>query len=212
MKINTQSNQEIEKKESTSNIALPEEFRDENMSKMPFSNVLEQQIGIQENTATTNTNLPNIDFMYDTLNMSLEDAKFFINLTQEGQFSVTTTEQGKLSSIIQTNIAQNTVTQKTVEVTNQLTTLIEKAQNTQKPVRIAFDNDVSVILRIDKNGKVTAEFIPGSLEAENFLRNNISSLRQKFDEQNLPYNDLLYRQNNGRQNNNKKRNQNKGEE
>ena len=47
---------------------------------------------------------------------------------------------------MQIQVAQTTVTQKTVEVTNQLTALIEKAQSTQKPVRITFDNDVSVII------------------------------------------------------------------
>ena len=76
--------------------------------------------------------------------------------------------------------------------------------------RISFDNDVSVVLKIDKNGRVTAEFIPGSIEVENYLRNNIDSLKQKFEEQNLPYNDLFYRQNN-RQQNKKQNKENKGE-
>ena len=89
--------------------------------------------------------------------------------------------------------------------------MVEKAQKTQKPVRITFDNNVSVIIKIDKQGKVTAEFIPGSVEVENYLRNNISALRQKFDEQNLPYNDLFYRQN-GRQQNNRNKDKNKGEQ
>jgi hypothetical protein len=63
-------------------------------------------------------------------------------------------------------------------------------------------------LKIDKHGRVRAEFIPGSLEVENYLKNNIPVLRQKFDEQNLPYNDLIYRQNNKQERN---RNKNKGE-
>ena len=134
---------------------------------------------------------------------------FFVNLTKEGQFSVENAPTGEFKNLMQIQVAQTAVTQKTVEVTNQLTSLIEKAQKTQKPVRISFDNDVSVIIKIDKQGKVSAEFIPGSLEVENYLKNNIAALRQKFDEQNLPYNDLLYRQN-GRQNKNKDKNQ-KGE-
>ena len=134
---------------------------------------------------------------------------FFINLTQNANFSVENTQTGSFQSLLQTDIAQNVVSQKTVEVTNQLVSLIEKAQNTQKPVRISFDNDVSVVIKIDKHGKITAEFIPGNTEVENYLRNNIASLRQKFDEQNLPYNDLFYRQN-GRQNRNRNKND-KGE-
>ena len=179
---------------------------------MPFSDVLAQGAGTQTvQTASIEylSSLP-VDYNYDSLMMSKEDALFFVNLTQEGQFSVENTPTGEFKNLMQIQVAQTSVTQKTVEVTNQLTALIEKAQNTQKPVRITFDNDVSVVIKIDKNGKVTAEFIPGSLEVENYLRNNISALRQKFDEQNLPYNDLFYRQN-GRQNKNKDKN-NKGEQ
>lgn len=170
---------------------------------MPFSDFLAQQLNGASEFINTD-----IDFNYDSISMSLEDAMFFVNLTREGQFSVNTTAEGNFQSIVQTQIAQTEAVQKTVQVTNQLTDLIEKAQNTQKPVRISFDNDVSVILKIDKQGKVTAEFIPGSAEVENYLRNNISSLRQKFDEQNLPYNDLFYRQNDRQ---NKRQNRERGE-
>ena len=173
---------------------------------MPFSDILTQQLN---NTA--NVNDLGIDYNYDSIYMTLSDAMFFVNLAQDGQFSVNTTSEGKFDSIIQTQISQISASQKTVEVTNQLTELIQKAQSSQKPVRISFDNDVSVILKIDKHGKVTAEFIPGSVEVENYLRNNISSLRQKFDEQNLPYNDLFYRQSE-RQNKRQNQNKEKGEQ
>ena len=168
----------------------------------PFSEILSGGI------ASNNINLPDIDYNFECLNISIQDAMFFATLVKEGQFTVETTTQDSFQSLIQIETSQNLVTKKTVEVTNQISTLIEKAQSTQKPVRISFDNDVSVILKIDKHGKITAEFIPGSIEVENYLKNNIASLRQKFDEQNLPYNDLLYRQNNK---NEKNRKNNKGE-
>ncbi len=199
MNIKTESKQNIE---NTKEMQIPVMSKEEEniMSEvnMPFSEILSGAI----NNFDTN-GLPDIDFDYDSLSMNIEDAMFFINLTHEGQFTVEVNNEGNFQSISQIDTAQNVVSKRTVEVTNQLTNLIEKAQNTQKPVRISFDNDVSVILKIDKHGKVTAEFIPGNIEVENYLRNNISSLKQRFDEQNLPYNDLLYRQNN-RQNRNKK--------
>lgn len=173
---------------------------------MPFSDILTQQLN-----NTVDVNDLSMDYNYNSIYMTLSDAMFFINLTQDGQFSVNTTAEGKFDSIIQTQISQTSASQKTVEITNQLTELIQKAQSSQKPVRISFDNDVSVILKIDKHGKVTAEFIPGSVEVENYLRNNISSLRQKFDEQNLPYNDLFYRQSE-RQNKRQNQNKEKGEQ
>ena len=135
----------------------------------------------------------------------------FINLTKEAQFSVEAAPSGEFKAITQIEVSQNVASKRAVEVTNQIATLVEKAQKTQKPVRITFDNNVSVIIKIDKQGKVTAEFIPGSVEVENYLRNNIGALRQKFDEQNLPYNDLFYRQN-GRQQNNRNKEKNKGEQ
>ncbi len=173
---------------------------------MPFSEILAQQTSEGESSGKLNTLYSlNIDYNYDSVSMNFEDAMFFLNLTQDANFSVANTQTGSFQSLIQTEIAQNTVSQKSVEVTNQLVSLIEKAQNTQKPVRISFDNNVSVVIKIDKHGKITAEFIPGNTEAENYLRNNIASLKQKFDEQNLPYNDLLYRQS-SRQNKNKNKN------
>lgn len=208
MKVDTQVKQNIENKDVNVQIQSDETEILASVN-MPFSDVLAQ--GAQEGEVALNylSSLP-VDYNFDSLLMSQEDALFFVNLTKEGQFSVENAQSGEFKNLMQIQVAQTSVSQKTVEVTNQLTSLIEKAQKTQKPVRITFDNDVSVILKIDKHGKVSAEFIPGSLEVENYLKNNIASLRQKFDEQNLPYNDLFYRQN-GRQNRNKDKN-NKGEQ
>ena len=208
MKVDTQVKQNIENNEVNVQM-LQEDNELLSSTNMPFSDMLAQGAQGTLNQFEYLSSLP-VDYNYDSLMMTQEDAMFFVNLTKEGQFSVETAPTGEFKNLMQVQVAQTSVTQKTVEVTNQLTTLIEKAQKTQKPVRITFDNDVSVVIRIDKQGKVTAEFIPGSLEVENYLRNNISALRQKFDEQNLPYNDLFYRQN-GRQNRNKDKN-NKGEQ
>lgn len=208
MKVDSQVKQNVENNDVNVQM-LPEDNELLSSTNMPFSDMLAQGAQGTLNQFEYLSSLP-VDYNYDSLMMTQEDAMFFVNLTKEGQFSVETAPTGDFKNLMQIQVAQTAVTQKTVEVTNQLTTLIEKAQKTQKPVRITFDNDVSVVIRIDKQGKVTAEFIPGSLEVENYLRNNIVALRQKFDEQNLPYNDLFYRQN-GRQNRNKDKN-NKGEQ
>ena len=208
MKVDSQVKQNVENNDVNVQM-LPEDSELLSNTNMPFSDMLAQGAQGTINQFDYLSSLP-VDYNYDSLMMTQEDAMFFVNLTKEGQFSVETAPTGDFKNLMQIQVAQTSVTQKTVEVTNQLTTLIEKAQKTQKPVRITFDNDVSVVIRIDKQGKVTAEFIPGSLEVENYLRNNIAALRQKFDEQNLPYNDLFYRQN-GRQNRNKDKN-NKGEQ
>lgn len=193
------------KTESAENISL--EKNDKNVlsnTELPFSELLQGKIS---ETSITES-IKEIDFLYDTISMNIEDALFFINLTQDGLFSIQSGTNGEFQNLIKTEISQNILTQKTVDVSNQLTTLIEKAQNTQKPVRISFDNNISVVLKIDKQGKVSAEFIPGSREAESYLMSNITSLKQRFDEQSLPYTSLSYRRNGGQ---NKNKNKNKGD-
>ena len=87
-----------------------------------------------------------------------------------------------------------------------------KAYNEQKPVRIDFDNNVTVVLKVDTKGKVSAEFIPGDKAVEMYLRNNIGFLKQRFDDQNIPYNDILYRHsNNGNKQKERQNQQNKGD-
>lgn len=206
MKITNSEQKNIDK---TENIQLmPEDNELLANVNAQFSDILTEQYNNSVQTPSELFGLFDSDYNFDAVSMSLNDALFFVNLVHEGQFSVENSPNGEFQSLIQTDVAQNVISQKSVEVTNQITSLIEKAQNTQKPVRISFDNDVSVVLKIDKHGKVTAEFIPGSAEVEAYLKNNISALRQRFDEQNLPYNDLFYRQNNRQ---NKNRNNKKGE-
>ena len=210
MKIDTQAKKNVENKENTIQMQ-PEDNELLSQTNLPFAQMLNQQMTTQTDIQTTKINNIGIDCNIETMTMSFEDAMFFINLTKEAQFSVEAAPSGEFKAMTQIEVTQNVASKRAVEVTNQIATLVEKAQKTQKPVRITFDNNVSVIIKIDKQGKVTAEFIPGSVEVENYLRNNIGALRQKFDEQNLPYNDLFYRQN-GRQQNNRNKEKNKGEQ
>lgn len=149
-------------------------------------------------------------YNYDTLKISKDDAKFFADLVENKQFAIQ--QNGDKTNVIKF-ADEIGPTYKTQETSKVLTDLINKAYNEQKPVRISFDNNVSVILKIDTKGKVSAEFIPGDKAVEMYLRNNIDSLKQRFDDQNLPYNDLFYRQSNNGQKNKDRQNQqqNKGE-
>ncbi len=197
MKINSQLKQNIDGNETQIQISA-EDAEILTNTNIPFGDMLSAQLTgvnfINAGNPAENFDF-DFDFDFDTVSMNLDDALFFINLAQAGQFSANINQNGQFSELIQTEVTQNVVSKRTIEVTNQLTDLIEKAMNTKKPVRISFDNNVSVIIKIDKAGKVSAEFIPGNSEVEAYLRNNIASLKQKFDEQNLPYNDLFYRQN-----------------
>ena len=85
---------------------------------------------------------------------------------------------------------------------------LSKARETNQPLRIDFDQNVSVILRIGKDGAIAANFIPGDKAVEQYLRNNISNLRAVFNENDLPYTELSY-SNSSKQQNERRRNQQK---
>ncbi|MDD3237790.1 MAG: hypothetical protein PHV37_06800 [Candidatus Gastranaerophilales bacterium] len=147
------------------------------------------------------------DFNYDTVNMDKDDAKFFIDMVHDGQFALNVQGDVNATLVNMTDTAASSIV-KTSTVSKALMSMLEDSYNTQKPVRIDFDNNVSVIMKIDKEGKLSANFIPGDKAVEQYLRDNIGFLKQRFDEQNLAYGNLSYSQHkNSRQN--KKDNENK---
>lgn len=206
MKIEGQISKNIEKYETN---MLPSDDESTLLSavNVPFSELLNPTGGVIGSDEINYLSSLPVDYDFNSMSMNIDDGLFFVSLTHGMQYNVEMTPNNEFKNLVGVETVQNTISQKTIETTNQIVSLIEKAQKTQRPVRISFDNDVSVVIKIDKHGKLTAEFIPGSLEVENYLKNNISALKQKFDEQNLPYNDLLYRQNNRQ----KKQNNDKGE-
>ena len=62
----------------------------------------------------------------------------------------------------------------------------------KKVFRIDFDNEISVIIKIDREGKISANFLTSSTEIEEGLKNNLYLLRQKFDEQGIKYGSIEY--------------------
>ena len=98
--------------------------------------------------------------------------------------------------------------QKNVQVSSVLMEKLSESMKTNQPFRIDFDKDVSVIIKVNKDGSLAANFIPGDKAVEQYLRNNIASLRQRFDDQNLPYSELSY-SNQNRQQQERRRNSNK---
>ena len=141
---------------------------------------------------------------YSNINMTFDDAKFFADLVQNTD---------KTLQDVMTDLKSNTeqTVQKAsqhVKVSSTLMNALNEAVKSNQPVRINFDKDVSVIIKVDKDGALSATFIPGDKAVEEYLRQNISTLRQRFDEQELSYRDLSYsrqkqNQEQNRRNNNK---------
>ena len=139
-------------------------------------------------------------FDYDVINMSDSDANFFANLVQNTDMSMKS-----ISAQINDAMVNNSENiQKNVQVSSVLMEKLSDSMKTNQPFRIDFDKDVSVIIKVNKDGSLAANFIPGDKAVEQYLRNNISSLKQRFDDQNLPYSELSY--SNSRQQQERRRN------
>jgi hypothetical protein len=114
------------------------------------------------------------------------------------------------SQNFQVNLAiQNSdgqVSYKSFDVSKGLFNLIEYSFKAQKPVRLDFNGDSSVILKMNKAGKLTAEFISNDEAMAYVLKSSIPSLKNKLDSEGIPYEEIFY--NDNKQNKNKR--QNKG--
>lgn len=142
---------------------------------------------------------------YDSINMSDDDANFFANLVQNTDMSMKGISNEINSQLVQNN--QNV--QKNIQVSSVLMEKLADSLRTNQPFRIDFDKDVSVIIKVNKDGSLSANFIPGDKAVEQYLRNNIESLRQRFDEEDLPYSQLSYSNSReGKQQRSKKENDN----
>ena len=87
--------------------------------------------------------------------------------------------------------------------------MLKSSVDAKKPIRMDFDNNVTVILKLDDKGKVNAHFIPGDKAVEEYLKNNIPYLRQRFDEQNISYSNISYKQYKDQRENPKNKKENK---
>ncbi len=115
---------------------------------------------------------------YDRVIMDKADVEFFANIVE--------------NDILNLNDIQGA--EKSSRVSKALADLLAKSMNDNKPVRIDFDNNISVIIKIDRAGKISADFLPSSQVAEAYLKENLPLLRQRFDDSNIDYNELNQRQ------------------
>ncbi|MBQ3102451.1 hypothetical protein IJC60_05560 [bacterium] len=148
-----------------------------NTSEFDFS-IIGENLGIDGLNATSFAEIQNID----TLEVTREDAQFFVNMTQGTQTSVQNI--GNDLKVVQT--------EKAMEVSKTLVNLLEKAHNTQKPIRLDFDNNITLVLKVNNQGVVNAAFFPSDTAAEQYLRNNIPYLKHELDAKNISYGSLNY--------------------
>ncbi len=141
---------------------------------LPKAKTVVNSEGIKKVDRKTNVTLETVA-KFDNVVMDKSDVEFFTNLVEKGTAEAT-----------QQNV-------KSVQVSKTLADLLAKSMNENKPVRIDFDNNISVIIKVSRDGKISADFLPSSQVAEAYLKENLPLLRQRFDDNNIEYDELNQR-------------------
>ncbi|MEI7474236.1 MAG: hypothetical protein WCK67_05595 [bacterium] len=128
-------------------------------------------------------------------NLSDKDLDFFNFIVQNPNITIMDmSKQFNNVNFIVNNQSGN-ISYKSFDFSKSLSSLIEYAFTKQKPVRLDFEGQSSVIIKIDKEGKLTAEFMSADKAMEQILRNTIPNLKSKFEAEGLPYKDISYKDN-----------------
>lgn len=141
----------------------------------------------------------------NSMSMTESDAQFFINLTKNDNINtqaVVAQAQAALD-----NGAELSQVQQNVKISETLLNAINIAREKNQPLRIDFDQNISVIMRFGRDGSFAANFIPGDKVVEQYLKNNLESLKSTFDEKELPYSELSYSNRGSKQQKEKQRSQ-----
>ena len=126
-----------------------------------------------------------------SIKMTEADAKFFNNLIEVNQQVI---EGTKTADQTNNNLLKDVEAAKSAQVSKTLLNALKESQETNKAFRVDFDKDISVVLRVNKDGQISAEFLPGDEAVEQYLKANIPLLKQKFTDEGLEYDNLSYRQ------------------
>jgi len=126
------------------------------------------------------------EYEVDAAKIGVQDAIFFVNLLNQNQLINYSVEDNKISL---------NCSEKQINATQGLINMLTSSYETKKPIRLDFGESVTVILKLDHKGKIQAHFVPGTPDAETYLKQNIPSLKQIFDSENINYSYLGYSKN-----------------
>ncbi len=160
---------------------------------LPYGNVFNSELFDENLLGEFDINGIKSSYKYDVLSMDRDDAMFFANAVKGEQIAFNPNGEVYVNNSI-AEINESSEVYKSATVSKTLINMLSDSMNKNKPIRIDFGNDISAVIKVDKQGRIAAEFIPSDKVAEEFLKNNISYLRETFAKEDIPYNDLSYRQ------------------
>ena len=161
-------------KEEKPEIAVQTEIQQEEQA--PKTKTVTNEQGVKKVDTKTNVTTETV-VKFDDIAMNKNDVEFFANLVENGSVDMNTVQHAQKSS----------------QVSKTLADMIAKSMQDNQPIRINFDNDISVIIKVSKNGKISADFLPSSQIAEAYLKENLPILKQRFDDNNIDYEELNHR-------------------
>ena len=138
-----------------------------------------------------------------SIKMTEADAKFFQNLVENNN---QVSQDSKATDMANQATLKDVEEAHSAKVSKSLLNALKESQETNKSFRVDFDKDLSVILKVNRNGRISAEFLPGDAAVEQYLKSNIPLLKQKFNDEGLEYENLSYRDQSRKDNKEEKRN------
>lgn len=158
-------------------------------------------LAIKENATVRENKSPNVDilikkdkdiysqnFAGNISEMTEDDAKFFQIILNNQNVSINNSG----SVIVEDEKGEKTL--KNLNFSKSVMNLVEYAYSSNRPIRIDFTQNTSVILKIDRLGQISAEFISSDKAMEYLLKTNIPLLRQKLDSAGIKYKSIFYRE------------------
>lgn len=161
-------------KEEKPEVAVQTEIQQEEQA--PKTKTVTNEQGVKKVDTKTNVTTETV-VKFDDIAMNKNDVEFFANLVENGAVDMNSVQHAQKSS----------------QVSKTLADMIAKSMQDNQPIRINFDNDISVIIKVSKNGKISADFLPSSQIAEAYLKENLPILKQRFDDNNIDYDELNHR-------------------
>ena len=194
--INTTGFKKNEPAKNTEKVSEDDDMRDKISRIVNISHILKPKESLR---TEDNTAIKMDDFKKDDID--------FVKVCLENPAVVMTNIN---TQNLQVNLAiqnpQGTYSYKSYDVSKGLINLIEYSLKSQKPVRLDFKGDSSVILKVNKEGKLNAEFISNDEAMAYALKSSIPMLKNKMDTEGILYDDVYYNDNKQ----NKKNKDNKG--
>lgn len=126
-------------------------------------------------------------FSFNPQKMTEDDVRFFELLAEKQNITI-----NNQNSIIVEGSDEN-IKMSNLKFSKNFLNLIQYSFKGQRPIRIDFDKNASVIIRIDRQGRVSAKFISSDAAMDHLLKTQIPQLKKKLDSSGIKYKKIYYR-------------------